>query len=137
MDIPELLHSAKTIAIVGLSAEPDRPSYGVAKRLQQKGFMIIPVNPRLKEWEGIPAFPYVSAIPEETAVDVIDVFRVSDATPDVVRDVLKRKAKPMAIWLQSGIMNAESKKLSEEAGIFYIEDHCMAVEARILPTASR
>jgi predicted CoA-binding protein len=136
MTIPELLHAAKTVAVVGLSAEPDRPSYGVAKRLQQKGFTIIPVNPRLKEWEGIPAYPYVSAIPDEIQVDIVDVFRVSEATPDVVRDVLKCKAKPMAIWLQSGILNEESRRLTESGGIFYIEDDCIAVEARILPSVT-
>ncbi len=136
MTVPELLHSAKTVAVVGLSDKPDRPSYSVAKRLQTKGFTIIPVNPRLKEWEGLKSYPYVSSIPEDISIDIIDVFRISDATPDVVRDVLKRKSGPRAIWLQSGIINAESRKLAEDAGIFYIEDDCLGVEARILPNVA-
>jgi len=132
MTIPDLLHTSHTIAVVGLSDDPEKPSFGVAKRLQQKGFEIIPVNPRIKEWEGIKAYPYVSSIPEDIAVDIVDVFRPSDATPDVVRDVLKRTAKPKAIWLQTGIMHPDSKRLTEEAGIFYVEDHCLGVESRIL-----
>jgi len=136
MTVPELLHSAKTVVVVGLSDNPDRPSFGVAKRLQTKGFTIIPVNPRLKEWEGLKSYPYVSSIPEDVPIDIIDVFRKSEATPDVVRDVLKRRAKPLAIWLQAGIMNPESRKLAEDAGILYIEDDCLGVEARILPTVA-
>jgi hypothetical protein len=133
MTIPELLHSIKTIAVVGLSADPDRPSYGVAKRLQQKGFTIIPVNPRLKAWEGIAAYPYVSSIPEDVVVDLVDVFRKGEDTPAVVQDVLKRTQRPKAVWLQQGITSEESKRLTEGAGMFFVEDHCMAVEARILP----
>jgi predicted CoA-binding protein len=133
MTIPELLHSIKTVAVVGLSDDAERPSYGVAKRLQQKGFTIIPVNPRLKEWEGITAYPYVSSIPEDVLVDVVDVFRKGEDTPAVVQDVLKRSQRPKAVWLQQGITSEESKRLTEGAGMFFVEDHCMAVEARILP----
>ena len=134
MTIPELLHSSKSIAVVGLSDDPNKPSFGVAKRLIEKGFRIIPVNPRITEWEGIKAYSYVSEIPGE--IDIVDIFRPSSATPEVVRDVLKRAMKPKAIWLQSGIVNEESKKLTEDAGIFYVEDHCLGVESRILPNAA-
>jgi predicted CoA-binding protein len=136
MTIPELLHSIKTIAVVGLSDDPEKPSYGVAKRLQQKGFTIIPVNPKLKEWEGLKSYVHVSDIPDEIEVEVVDIFRKGEVTPEVVLDALKRKHKPKAIWLQSGITSEESKRLTEEAGMFYVEDHCMGVEARILPNVT-
>lgn len=130
MTIPELLKETKTIAVVGISDDPDRSSYGVAEVLQRRGYTIIPVNPRLKEWNGIKAYPYVSSIPEEIDIDIVDIFRRSEFTPDTVRDVLKRKNLPKCIWLQLGIRNEESKQLTEEAGIFYVEDLCTAIETR-------
>jgi predicted CoA-binding protein len=132
MTIPEVLRSSKTIAVVGISDRPDRPANEVPKQLQHRGFTIIPVNPTLKEWNGIPAYPDVSSIPDTIDIDIVDVFRKSEATPDVVRDVLKRSAKPRCIWLQLGIKNEEAKKLTEEAGIFYVENHCIGVESALL-----
>ncbi|MDP4200867.1 MAG: CoA-binding protein [Bacteroidota bacterium] len=131
MTIPELLHTSKTIAIVGISDDLTRPSSEVAGALMRRGFTIIPVNPRLKEWHGIPAYPYVSQIPEDIAIDIVDIFRRSEFTPDTVRDVLKRRNKPRCIWLQQEIVNAESRKLAEDAGIFYVEDRCTAVDAAL------
>jgi predicted CoA-binding protein len=131
MTIPEMLRSSRTIAVVGISDDPDRPSAEVAGALMRRGFTIIPVNPRLKEWRGIPAYPYVSSIPDDIRVDIVDIFRKSEFTPDTVRDVLKRTAKPRCIWLQQGIVNAESRKLTEDADIFYVEDRCTAVDAAL------
>jgi uncharacterized protein len=132
MTIPELLRSSKTVAVVGISDRPDRPADEVPKELLRRGFTIIPVNPLLKEWNGIPAYPDVSSIPENIAIDIVDVFRKSEVTPDVVRDVLKRNAKPRCIWLQLSIKNEEAKKLTEDAGIFYVENHCIGVETALL-----
>ena len=129
MTIPELLQTSKTIAVVGISNKLDRPANDVPQQLQRRGYTIIPVNPQLSEWNGIPAFPNVSAIPEEISVDIVDIFRRSEATPEVVRDALQRTNKPRCIWLQQGIVSAESRKLTEDAGIFYVEDRCTAVEA--------
>lgn len=128
MSIPELLESSRTIAVVGISDQPDRSSYAVAKQLQRRGYTVIPVNPRLKEWEGLKCYAYVSDIPEDVNIDIVDVFRRSEYTSDTVRDVLKRTAKPRCIWLQLGITSDEARTLTEEAGIFYVEDHCTAVE---------
>ena len=127
----DILRASRTIAIVGLSDEADRPSYQVALQLERRGFTIIPVSPKLKEWRGYTAYPYVSSIPEEITVDIVDIFRKSEATPDVVRDVLRRAQKPRCIWLQLGITNEESRALTEAAGILYVEDHCTAVEAAL------
>ena len=132
MTIPELLRTSKTIAVVGLSDREVQPSYGVAEQLMRKGYTIIPVNPRLKEWNGIPAYRYVSEIPNDIAIDIVDIFRRPEYTPDTVRDVLKRTTKPRCIWLQSGIINAEARHLTEAAGIFYVEDRCTAVEVALL-----
>ncbi len=97
----------------------------------RRGFTIVPVNPALQEWEGIQAYPNVSSIPTNIEIDIVDVFRKSEATPDMVRDVLKRTTKPRCIWLQSGITSEEAKQLTEAAGIFYVEDRCTAVDAAV------
>lgn len=128
----DILRSAKTIAVVGLSDDPSRASFGVADLLNRLGYTIIPVNPRIKDWCGIPAYPYVSAIPEDVEIDIVNVFRRSNDTVDVVKDVLKRTKKPGCIWLQVGIAHEESKRLTEEAGIRYVEDRCTAIEARFM-----
>lgn len=128
----EILKQAKTIAVVGLSDDPSRASFGVADLLFRLGYTIIPVNPRIKEWRGLTAYPYVSSIPEEIDIDIVDVFRRGPDTPDVVRDTLKRKNKPKCIWLQLGITSEESRQLTEEAGIFYVEDLCTAIEVRFM-----
>jgi uncharacterized protein len=131
MTIPELLRSSKTIAIVGLSDRPEASSNGVARQLVRRGFLVIPVNPRLKEWNGVQAYPNVSSIPDNVEIDIVDIFRRAEETPDIVRDILKRNAKPRAIWLQLGIRNAEAKQLTEQAGIFYVEDRCVGVESAL------
>ena len=131
MTVQEILRTSKRIAVVGISDQEDRPSNDVARQLMRRGFEIIPVNPRLKEWNGIKAYPYVSSIPENIDIDIVDVFRRSEFTPDTVRDVLKRKNKPRCVWLQLGIVNSEAKQLTESAGIIYIEDRCTAVDAAL------
>ena len=131
MTVQEILRTSKRIAVVGISDQDDRPSNDVARQLMRRGFEIIPVNPRLKEWNGITAYPYVSSIPENIDIDIVDVFRRSEFTPDTVRDVLKRENKPRCIWLQLGIVNFEARRLSESAGIFYVEDRCTAVDAAL------
>lgn len=129
MTVREIIGIAKTIAVVGISNKADRPSNDVARQLQRRGYRIIPVSPQLSEWNGIPAYSKVSEIPRDIEIDIVDIFRRSEATPDVVRDVLLRPNKPRCIWLQQDIVSAESRKLTEEAGIFYVEDRCTAVEA--------
>ncbi len=125
----EVLRKAKTIAIAGLSHKLDRPSYSVALQLQHRGYRIVPVNPTLVEWNGLTVYPTVSSIPAEIDIDVVDIFRRSADTPEIVRDALNRSPKPRCIWLQSGIVNPESRRLAEEAGVFYVEDECTAVVA--------
>ena len=116
--------AAKTIAIVGLSSNPDAPSYEVAEHLQRHGYRIIPVNPKEQEVLGERAYPSLRDVPEP--VDVVDVFRRPDAVPGVVEDA-KAIGAPF-LWLQLGIVNEEAARAAEAAGMTVVMDHCMRVE---------
>lgn len=120
----EILNSAQTIAIVGLSSNPDRPSHEVAKYLKAHGYHIIPVNPREKEILGEKSYPALTLIPEP--VDVVDIFRNPDEVPAIVRDAIKIKAK--AVWMQEGVINEMAAVLAESAGLKVVMDHCMRKE---------
>jgi len=116
----------KNVAIVGLSNKPDRPSHHVGEYLAAHGYQIVPVNPNEDEVLGLKAYPSISDIPAEITVEVVDIFRRGEDTPPVVEQAVARGAK--AVWLQLGITNEESRRLAEEAGLLYVEDHCMRVE---------
>ncbi len=118
-----VLRRSKTIAVVGLSSNSARPSYGVAHYLQGQGYRIIPVNPNETEVLGERAYPSVGAIPER--VDLVDVFRASDAAPEVARDAVRAGAK--ALWLQLGIRSDEARRIAQEAGLDYVEDQCAKI----------
>jgi predicted CoA-binding protein len=120
----KILHGNKIIAVVGLSDKPERQSYRVAKYLQQSGYKIIPVNPRISEVLGEKAYPDLESIPGE--IDVVDVFRKSEEVLPIVKSAIAIGAK--AIWLQEGIYNEEAAKLAEEAGIDFIMGLCMFQE---------
>lgn len=120
----KILHGNKTIAVVGLSDKPERQSYRVAEYLQQSGYKIIPVNPRISEVLGEKAYPDLESIPGK--IDVVDVFRKSEEVLPVVKSAIAIGAK--AVWLQEGIYNEEAAKLAEEAGIDFIMGLCMLQE---------
>lgn len=124
MDIPTLLSSAHTIAVVGLSDRPERSSYGVAQYLAEAGYRIIPVNPAIAEWRGIPAVGALSDITEP--VDIVDVFRRPEFVPAIVEGAIAIGAR--AVWLQQGIRNDEAAKKAEGAGLFFVQDRCLALE---------
>jgi predicted CoA-binding protein len=124
MDIPTLLGSAHTIAVAGLSDRPERSSYGVAQYLAEAGFHIIPVNPGISDWRGIPAVGALTDIAEH--VDIVDVFRRPEFVPAIVHDAVAIGAA--AVWLQLGIRNDEAAKEAESAGLFVVQDRCLAVE---------
>jgi hypothetical protein len=124
MLISDILKSAKTIAIVGLSNKPDRPSNEVATYLQGKGYRIIPVNPNIEEVLGEKAYPDISSIPKDSSVDIVDIFRKSeDVLPHVKEAIEKGRVK--VIWMQEGIVNEEAEKLARAHGIEVIMDACM------------
>ncbi|GAB6180271.1 CoA-binding protein [Desulfotomaculum defluvii] len=122
--IKELLASCKTIAVVGLSDKPHRDSYKVAQYMQQHGYRIIPVHPRIKEVLGEKAYKTLADIPDQ--VDIVNVFRKSEETPQVVEEAIP--IKPKTIWLQLGISNDEAAKLATDVGIEFIQNMCIKVE---------
>ncbi|MDH4111118.1 MAG: CoA-binding protein [Actinomycetota bacterium] len=118
-----LLGEAKTIAVVGLSSKPSRPSLAVASYLQARGFRIVPVNPRETEVLGEPAYATLGEIPADTPIDVVDVFRRAEDTPEIARDAVAIGAK--VLWLQAGIVNDEAYRIASEAGLEVIMGVCI------------
>jgi len=114
----------KTIAVVGISDNPERPSNFVAKFMEEHGYKIIPVNPNLTEWEGKKCYPDLLSIPVK--VDVVDIFRRPEAVPPIVDEAIAIKAK--AVWMQEGIVNEEAAAKAREAGIEVVMDRCMKKE---------
>lgn len=118
----------KTIAVVGISDDPERPSYFVSKFLEGQGYEIIPVNPNLTEWEGKKCYPDLFSIPVK--VDVVDIFRRPEAVPPIVDEAIAAKVK--AVWMQEGIVNEEAAARARDAGIEVVMDRCMKTELRRL-----
>jgi len=111
----------KTVAVVGLSPKPERPSYRVASYLKSHGYRIIPVNPGQQEILGEKCYRSLKEIPG--AVEVVDVFRRSEEVPPIVDEAIAIKAK--ALWLQDGVIHEESARKAEEAGLLVVMDDCM------------
>jgi uncharacterized protein len=118
-----LLGDARTIAVVGLSSKPDRPSHSVAAYLQRHGYRIVPVNPKETEVLGERAYATLLEIPADLHVDVVDVFRRAEVTPEVARDAAAIGAR--VLWLQEGIVNEEAGRIAEEAGMELIMGVCI------------
>lgn len=131
-EIRQLLLDTKVIAVVGLSANPDRASNQVAWYLHHQGYRLFGVNPACPEQElfgGVPVVASLDEIPEP--IDIVDVFRRPEYTPDVARAAVAVGAR--ALWLQLGIRNDEARVVAEEAGLAYVEDRCLKVDhARLL-----
>jgi len=122
--IGNILRDTKTIAVVGLSSNPVRPSFGVAQYLQSAGYRIIPVNPNEREVLGEKSYARLEDIPE--SVDVVDVFRRSEEVPPVAVSAVSIKAK--VLWLQQGIEHAAAAAAAQSAGLLVVEDACLLVE---------
>jgi len=125
-DMNTILKQAKTVAVVGLSPKPERDSNMVARYMQSKGYRVIPVHPGADEILGEKCYPNLAAVPER--IDIVDVFRNSDAALDVVRETVALKDKPLAVWLQFGVINDEAKALAESHGIACFMDQCLKVD---------
>ena len=128
--IPEILDKSKNIAVVGISEKKERDSYGVSEYLKSKGFNIIPINPGLKEWNGIKAYPDLSSLPKDIKIDIVDIFRKSDAVLPIVREAIK--LKPSTVWMQEGVINNEAASLAKENGMNVVMDRCIMKEHRKL-----
>ena len=132
-DVQRILKQTKTIAVVGLSDKPDRDSYQIASYLQQQGYRIIPVNPRIKEVLGEKAYPRLRDVPDP--VDVVDIFRRSEDVPPIVEDAIAIGAK--VVWMQSGIVNEEAAARAEAGGLAVIMNACMRSAHRALKASGR
>jgi len=123
-EIGALLKQAKTIAVVGLSDSPLRPSYGVSAYMQQYGYRIIPVNPNIHGALGEKAVASLSDINEK--IDVVDIFRRSEFVEDIVDEAIKLGVS--AIWMQEGVIHEQAAKKARSAGIFVVMDRCILKE---------
>ena len=128
MTIEAILRDSKTIAVVGLSGDPEKPSYGIAQALQHYGYRVIPVNPREVEVLGEKSYATLAEIP--VAVDIVNVFRRADQTPPIASEAVAIGAK--CLWLQSGIVSEEAAAIGREGGLLVVMDHCIMVEHRKL-----
>lgn len=120
----QILAEASVIAVVGASRDPFKAAHSVPLQMLRHGWRVIPVNPFADEVFGVPAFKALSDIDEP--VDLVDIFRPAQDAVEVVRQAVAIKAP--AVWLQSGIVSAEARRIATEAGIDYVEDRCLAVE---------
>ena len=127
-ELRDLMLSAKTIAVVGISDRSNRPSFEVAHYLLDAGYEVIPVNPQIDGWEGLEAYP--SLIDIGRPVDIVDVFRRPEFVPAVVDDAIAARAA--ALWTQLGVVNDEATGRAVAAGIPTVIDRCMAIEHRRL-----
>jgi predicted CoA-binding protein len=128
--IAELLASSKTIAVVGLSSKPFRPSFGVSQYLQSAGYRIIPVNPNESLILGEKCYARLEDIPEK--IDIVDIFRRSELIPEVADAAIRIGAR--AIWMQEGVENEPAAARARSAGLFVVMDLCIAKELHKLHT---
>ena len=128
--IYELLSRAKTIAVVGLSESPMRPSHGVSAYMQAQGYKIVPVNPKIKEALGEKSYPSLLELPPEVAkkVDIVDVFRRPEYVDEIVAQAIQLKIP--AIWLQEDVINERAAEKARKAGMFVVMDRCILKEHR-------
>lgn len=117
----EILRRFRRIAVVGLSDDPARPSYGVARYLDSVGYEIVPVNPRLAHWRGRASYPDLYAVPGR--IDVVDIFRRSELVRPVVDQAIAVRA--LAVWMQDGVIDHAAAAAARAAGLLVVMDRCM------------
>jgi predicted CoA-binding protein len=124
--IANLLNATRTIAVVGASVKPDRPSYGVMAALQRAGYRIVPVNPGIAGRTILGETVVASLADIAQPVDMVDVFRRAEDTPAVARDAVAIGAK--SLWLQLGVANDETAEIADAGGLDVVMDRCVAIE---------
>jgi len=127
-EVRSVLRSARTIAVVGLSPNPMRPSNSVARYLQRSGYKIVPVNPGHDKILGEKSYRTLSDAAREHAIDVVDVFRRSELAGAVADEAIALRPPPKLIWLQLGVVDAGAHARAAQAGISFVQDHCIAIE---------
>ena len=132
-EIKSILESYRTVAVVGLSSNPDKASYQVAHYLQSVGYRIIPVNPFVDEVLGEKSYKSLLDVPE--AIEVVDIFRPAEAVPAIVEEAIQLKNRvghPKVIWMQLGIVNEEAARQAKKTGLTVVMDRCMMMEHKRL-----
>lgn len=125
-----LLKGVRTVAVVGASNTPGKPSHRVTFYLMHAGFEVYPVNPTLKELGGRPAYPDLRSIPAGIRIDVVDIFRKPDAVMPIIEEAIAIGAG--AVWMQEGIVNEEAAATALAAGLKVVMDHCIMKEHRMM-----
>lgn len=128
-DPHQLLQRARSVAVVGCSATPGKDAHEVPKAVLQRGYDVHPVNPSAKEIFGRKAYATLAEVPKP--IDVVNVFRPAEEAPDIARQAVAAGAR--ALWLQTGIVSDEARRIAEEAGLDYVEDACMRTELSHVP----
>jgi uncharacterized protein len=123
----QIFAETKTIAVVGLSSNPERASHGVAAYFQQQGYRIIPVNPNETEVLGEKSYPDLDSVPE--SVDLVNVFRRSEHVPEIAEAAIRKGAR--ALWLQQRVTHPEAEERARAAGLMVVADSCMMVMHRL------
>jgi predicted CoA-binding protein len=125
-DIAELLTNARTIAVIGASDRPERPSYGVMKALQDHGYRVLPVNPQITGEHVLGEFVWRELAQIGVPIDIVDIFRRPNAVDEAVEQAIFVGAK--AVWMQIGVINQEAAARAEEAGLKVVMDRCPKIE---------
>lgn len=128
----DILGAARTIAVVGLSPRPTRPSHEVARYLQDAGYRVVPVNPGHATILGERSYPTLTAAAADHAIDVVDVFRRSEFVGPIVDEAIGVRPRPQLIWLQLGVVDEAARARAETAGIRCVMDRCLMVDHRAL-----
>ena len=123
VNIPEILRQARNIAVVGLSADRSRPSYGVAKYMQSQGYRIIPVNPKYTTVLSEQCYASLLGIPKSLPIDIVNIFRRPDAVLPIVEEAIQIGAK--GIWMQEGIIHPTAAEKAKRAGLWVVMDRCL------------
>jgi len=124
--IERLVRESRTVAVVGLSADPRRPSHGVASYLRASGLEVLPVNPGLTAWHGLTAYASLDELP--AVPDIVDVFRRPEAVPAIAEQAVAIGAG--ALWLQLGVINDQAARIAADGGLDVVMDRCLGVEHR-------
>jgi predicted CoA-binding protein len=124
--VTELLKRAKTIAVVGLSGRPLRPSHGVSAYMQSQGYRIIPVNPQIESCLGEKSYPSLLEVPEK--IDIVNIFRRPEFVEEIVEQAIQLKVP--AIWMQEEVFHEKAAEKARRAGMFVIMDRCILKEHR-------
>jgi len=125
--------SMRTIAVVGLSKDPAKPSHDVASYLQQNGYRIVPINPTVEEVLGEKAYSSLLSLPDylKREIDAVDIFRRSEDVPPIITEAISLHqsfGQPKAVWMQLGITNEAAAKQARDAGLLVVMDRCMKIE---------